>query len=54
MALLAVGCTRTPQQTEARFLKRGLELYSRREYARAALEFKNAAAAVPGDSEAYL
>lgn len=51
--LYTLACTRTPQQTETRFLKRGMALYATQEYSRAILEFKNAATAAPGDAEPY-
>ena len=48
-----VACSLTPQQKAARFIKRGDELLKRKDYERAALEFRNAAAARPGDAEPY-
>lgn len=48
---LVAGCSRSPQEKEAKFLKRGEALLAKKDYARAALEFKNAAAAMPKDAE---
>jgi hypothetical protein len=52
MALLIIlmasagGCARTPLQKRDRFLEAGKKLYDKKEYQRAILEFKNAAAVV--------
>lgn len=45
------GCSR--REAEARYLRRGSEYLSRQDYARAILEFKNAADAAPLDAEPY-
>ena len=42
-----------PQAKEAKFLKRGQELMSKKDYSRALLEFRNAAMAMPHDAEPY-
>jgi len=47
------GCQRSPEAREARFLKRGQALVSQKDYARALLEFRNAANAMPKDAEPY-
>jgi tetratricopeptide (TPR) repeat protein len=52
-AALLAGCTRSPQAKEARFLKRGEAFFLKKDYARAALEFKNATAVMPKDAEPY-
>ena len=49
----AVACGRTPMQKRDQFLGSGRRLFERKEYARAVLDFKNAAAAMPRDAEAY-
>ena len=49
----AVACARTPMQKRDRFLESGKKLFEKKEYARAVLDFKNAVAAMPQDSEAY-
>ena len=51
--LTAAGCTRTPQQKEAKFLQRGESLLAKGDSARAVLEFRNAAQAMPKDAEPY-
>jgi tetratricopeptide (TPR) repeat protein len=47
------ACVRTPKQKRDRFVESGKKLYEKHEYARAVLEFKNAAAAMPKDAEVY-
>jgi putative PEP-CTERM system TPR-repeat lipoprotein len=47
------ACGRSPQEKEAFYLKRGADLMAKRDYARALLEFRNAAAAMPRDAEPY-
>lgn len=51
--LIASGCARTPQQKEAKFLENGKKYMLRKDYARAALEFRNAVRVMPKDAEAY-
>jgi len=54
LALAALGtaaCRRTPQESATTFLRRGKDYLSRRDYARAELEFKNAARLLPKDAE---
>ena len=50
---LVAGCSRSPQEKEARFLKRGQAFLAKKDYARATLEFRNAANAMPRDAEPY-
>ncbi len=51
--VLLAGCSSSPQQKEAKFLKRGKALLEKKDYSRASLEFKNAEKAVPKDAEPY-
>lgn len=51
IALLLTGCASSPEEKEARFLKRGQEALEKREFARALLEFRNAAQVMPKDAE---
>ncbi|HTB13144.1 MAG TPA: tetratricopeptide repeat protein [Bryobacteraceae bacterium] len=46
-----VGCAISPQSKETKFLRRGEALREKKDYARALLEFKNAAEAMPRDAE---
>src|SRR5579883_2746007 len=52
-AAAIAGCTGSPQQREAKFLKRGASQMERKDYARAILEFQTAANAMPKDAEPY-
>ena len=47
------GCTSSPQTKEAKALARGKKLLQQKDYARAMLEFKNAARSVKLDAEPY-
>src|ERR1051326_6118626 len=47
------GCTRSPQEREARFLAQGKKALLNKDYARAILDFRNAVAIAPKDAEAY-
>ena len=47
------GCTSSPQTKEAKALARGKKLLQQKDYARAMLEFKNAARTVQSDAEPY-
>lgn len=47
------GCSRSPQARAARFLEQGKKRFQQRDYARAILQFKNAAQALPNDAEPY-
>jgi tetratricopeptide (TPR) repeat protein len=49
----AAGCRTSPQAREQRFLKRGQAQMAKKDYARAALEFRSAAQAMPNDPEPY-
>jgi tetratricopeptide (TPR) repeat protein len=51
--ILPVGCNRSPQAKEATYLKRGAVLLAKKDYGRAALEFRNAVKEMPNDAEAY-
>ena len=51
--ILAAGCNRSPQAKEAEYLKRGAALLAKKDYGRAALEFRNAVKEMPRDAEAY-
>jgi tetratricopeptide (TPR) repeat protein len=50
---VAPGCRRSPQSRETAALKRGQQLMAKGDYARAQLEFRNAAQAMPKDAEPY-
>src|ERR1035441_3605747 len=47
------GCDRSPEALRNKYLARGQHMVKQRDYARAILEFKNAAGAMPRDPEAY-
>jgi tetratricopeptide (TPR) repeat protein len=47
------GCTSSPQAKEAKAIARGKKLFQQKDYARAMLEFKNAARTVKSDAEPY-
>ena len=53
MLILASACKTSPQAKEQAFMKRGLAQMAKKDYARAALEFRSAAQAVPADAEPY-
>ncbi len=53
VCLCVSNCARSPQAKEARFLSRGKEAMSRKDYGRASLEFQNAVQVMPQDAEAY-
>ena len=53
LCILTFACARTPAQRESRFLQRGKSLAEKQDYARALLEFKNAAQVMPKDAEPY-
>src|SRR3982750_1327060 len=53
LAIISVGCARTPQQKQAKFLERGKKLLAAKTYDRAALEFRNAIQVDPREAEAY-
>ncbi len=52
-AIVLCGCLRSPEQKEAAYLARGKEYYAKKDYARAILQFRNAAAVKPKDAEPY-
>jgi tetratricopeptide (TPR) repeat protein len=49
----SLACNTSPQAKEAKFLRRGAALMAQKEYTRAYIEFKNASAAMPKDSEPF-
>src|ERR1017187_2986997 len=51
-AVLLAGC-RTPEQKKARFLATGNQLLEKKDYQRAALQFKNAVQLGPKDADAH-
>jgi Tfp pilus assembly protein PilF len=53
IALALSGCGRSSQAERARFFTAGKQALEKQEYARAILEFKNAAKAAPQDAEVY-
>src|SRR5207302_8609180 len=53
LALAPIGCGQFSKPGEAAFLKKGHDRLAAKDYSRALLEFKNAAAAAPRDSEPY-
>jgi tetratricopeptide (TPR) repeat protein len=53
MAAGSVSCNRSPEEREAKFLKRGQSFLEHRDYSRAILEFRNAANLAPRDPEPY-
>jgi tetratricopeptide (TPR) repeat protein len=52
LLVLCAGCSR-PADKEARFLRRGKAAMASKDYARAAIEFRNAIDAMPKDAEPY-
>lgn len=48
---IGVGCNRSPQEQEAKYLKRGQEYLKNKDYSRALLDFRNATKAMPTDAE---
>src|SRR5258708_31208046 len=53
LALFCSGCFRTPAEKKARFMARGKQFYEKSDYARAILEFENAARIPPADAEPF-
>jgi len=47
------GCARSPQEKAAGFMKSGKSHLEQKDYARAILQFQNAAQALPADAEPY-
>lgn len=47
------GCTRTPQEKEARYLEAGKRQIEKKDYSRAIIQFRNASRAMPKDAEPY-
>ena len=55
VALFALsGCGGTPEEKEARYLKKGDELMAQGKLKKARVEFRNAAKIKPTDANAYL
>lgn len=52
-ALALAGCFRSPAERERSFLQTGREYCEKKDYARAILQFKNAAQAMPNDAQPY-
>ncbi len=52
-ALLFTGCARSPQARRDKYMAAGKKQMEKKDYARAVLEFKNAASATPQDAEPY-
>jgi tetratricopeptide (TPR) repeat protein len=53
LLLTSLACSRSPQATRDRHLERGKSLMANKEYARAVLEFRSAAQAMPKEAETY-
>src|SRR5215471_21776992 len=51
LALLLAGCSKSPEQQKATFMKTGKQLFEKKGYARAALQYMNAAKLAPTDAE---
>ena len=52
-AATLAGCFRSPAERERRFLETGRKYFEKKDYARAILEFRNAAQLMPRDAEPY-
>jgi tetratricopeptide (TPR) repeat protein len=52
-ALASAACGRSPQEREARYLENGKRQMLKKDYPRAALQFRSAIQAMPGDAEPY-
>lgn len=50
---MSAGCKSSPQAKETKYLRQGEALAAKKDYPRAFLEFRNAAAAMPQDAEPY-
>jgi tetratricopeptide (TPR) repeat protein len=53
LAISLSGCASSPEARRDKFLARGKEFLQKKDYTRAALEFRNAIKAKPRDAEAY-
>ena len=53
LGLLLVGCSRTPEENAARYLREGKDLFAKKDYPRAILQFKNASKYMPNNAEPY-
>ena len=52
-AVLWTGCARKPEEKEASFLEDGRKHFAAKDFARAAIDFRNAAQAMPKDAEPH-
>lgn len=52
-ALVLAGCHGSPEERAAKFLAKGSALYDKKDFARAILEFRNAAQLLPKSAEPY-
>ncbi|HLY17512.1 MAG TPA: tetratricopeptide repeat protein, partial [Bryobacteraceae bacterium] len=50
---LLAACARLPRQREARYMEQARQLVQKKDYTRAALLYRNAIQAMPGDAEPY-
>lgn len=50
---ISSGCSRSPEAREARYLESGKRQFEKKDYARAAIQFINAAKAMPKDAEPH-
>jgi len=53
LCVVGLACNRSPEAKEANHLKRGEALRDKKDFARAMIEFKNAASAMPKDAEPH-
>jgi putative PEP-CTERM system TPR-repeat lipoprotein len=53
LALAGTACTKSPEQRRQQFIAAGQGMMEKKDFARAVLEFKNAAQVVPNHPEAY-
>jgi cytochrome c-type biogenesis protein CcmH/NrfG len=51
--IASTSCTVSPKAKEAKYLKRGQAQMAKKDYERAALEFRTAAQAMPSDAEPF-
>src|SRR3954462_15307816 len=53
LLVVAAGCAKSPEAKRDKFMRSGKHYLEKREYARAVLDFRNAAAAMPRDAETF-
>lgn len=53
LVIALTACMRSPEQKRAKFLAEGKELYNKKDYVRAILQFKGAIKVAPQDPESY-